>query len=126
MLSFPPGVSIFLYVPPADLRKSYDGLAGLAQEHLARNVLDGGLFVFFNRRRDRVKILYWDIDGLALWSKRLERGTFQKPAVEASSRAAELSATDLALILRGIDLASVKRRPRYEPPRAAGSASAVL
>jgi transposase len=114
MLSVPPGVGIFLFVPPADLRKSYDGLAGLAQEHLKKNVLDGGLFVFFNRRRDRVKILYWDLDGFALWAKRLEIGSFQLPDVDASAREAALSATDLSLILRGIDLASVKRRKRYQ------------
>lgn len=118
MLSVPPGVGIFLHVAPADLRKSYDGLAGLAREHLERNVLDGGLFVFFNRRRDRVKLLYWDVDGYALWTKRLEMGTFQMPQVDASAREAVLTATDLALILRGIDLASVKRRKRYQ--RAAG------
>lgn len=118
MLSVPPGVGIFLAVAPADLRKSYDGLLALAREHLDRNVLDGGLYVFFNRRRDRVKLLYWDGDGLALWQKRLERGTFQMPRVDASAREAVLSATDLTLILKGIDLASVKRRKRYQ--RAAG------
>lgn len=118
MLSVPPGVGIYLFVPPADLRKSYDGLAGLAQEHLKKNVLDGGLFVFFNRRRDRVKILYWDVDGYALWAKRLEIGVFQMPKVDASAREAALSAIDLSLILRGIDLTSVKRRRRYQ--RAAG------
>jgi transposase len=114
MLSVSPGVSIFLHVAPADLRKSYDGLAGLAREHLERNVLDGGLFVFFNRRRDRVKILYWDMDGLALWTKRLEAGSFQMPRIDSSAREAALSATDLSLILRGIDLTSVKRRKRYQ------------
>ncbi len=114
MLSVPPGVGIFLFVPPADLRKSYDGLAGLAQEHLKKNVLDGGLFVFFNRRRDRVKILYWDLDGYALWAKRLESGNFQMPSLDASAREATLSATELSLILRGIDLTSVKHRRRYQ------------
>jgi len=114
MLSVPPGVGIYLFVPPADLRKSYDGLASLALEHLKKNVLDGGLFVFFNRRRDRVKLLYWDLDGYALWAKRLESGNFQMPKVDASSHEAVLSATDLSLILRGIDLTSVKRRRRYQ------------
>lgn len=118
MLSVPPGVGIFLFVPPADLRKSYDGLAGLAQEHLKKNVLDGGLFVFFNRRRDRVKLLWWDEDGFALFAKRLEVGNFQMPQLDDSAREAILSATDLSLILRGIDLTSVKRRRRYQ--RAAG------
>ena len=114
MLSVSPGVSIFLHVAAVDLRKSYDGLAGLAREHLDRQVLDGGLFVFFNRRRDRVKLLYWDGDGFAIWQKRLEVGNFQLPPVEPSAREVVLSATDLALILRGIDLASVKRRKRYQ------------
>ena len=83
MLSLPPQLRVFLCTRPTDMRKSFDGLLALAQEHLARDVLQGGLFVFVNRRRDRVKILAWEGDGLSIWYKRLEAGTFQIPAGRA-------------------------------------------
>ena len=67
MLNLPPGIDIFLCLLPTDMRKSFDGLMRMAEEHLEQNVLEGGLFVFLNRRRDRVKCLYWDLDGLAIW-----------------------------------------------------------
>ena len=74
MLSLPGPVKIFLYAQPADLRKSYDSLSALVREHLERNVLDGGLFVFLNQRRNRIKLLYWDQDGLAIWQNAWNRG----------------------------------------------------
>jgi transposase len=113
MLSLPPQVRVFLCTRPTDMRKSFDGLLALAQEHLARDVLQGGLFVFVNRRRDRVKILAWEGDGLSIYYKRLEAGTFQIPAGHALAAGLELDATELALLLSGVDLASVKRRKRY-------------
>ena len=113
MLSIPPTVSIFLYTQPADMRKSFDGLWALTVEHLGRDPLRGGLFVFINKRRDRMKLLYWDIDGIAVWAKRLERGTFQMPQVDAEATSVVLSATELTLLLRGIDLKSVRQRKRY-------------
>jgi transposase len=113
MLSLPPQVRVFLCTRPTDLRKSFDGLLALAQEQLARDVLQGGLFVFVNRRRDRVKLIWWDGDGLAIFYKRLEAGTFQVPPGAARDTGLELDATELSLLLSGIDLASVKRRKRY-------------
>ena len=113
MLSLALPVDIYLSTTPADMRKSFDGLFALAVNHLGRDPLAGGLFVFLNRRRDRMKLLYWDADGLAVWAKRLEAGTFQMPAVDAHSRSVALSATELTLLLRGIDLGSVKQRKRY-------------
>jgi transposase len=113
MLSLALPVDIYLSTTPADMRKSFDGLFALAVNHLGRDPLSGGLFVFFNRRRDRMKLLYWDADGLAVWAKRLEAGTFQMPAFDARSRSVTLSATELMLLLRGIDLTSVKQRKRY-------------
>jgi len=77
-LSLP--VQIFLCVLPTDMRRGFDGLMRMAEEHLQQNVLDGGLFVFVNRRRDRVKLLYWDGDGLCIWYKRLESGTVELAA----------------------------------------------
>ena len=113
MLSLPPQLRVFLCTRPTDMRKSFDGLLALAQEHLARDVLEGGLFVFVNRRRDRVKLLWWDGDGLAIFYKRLEAGTFQVPPGAARATGLELDATELSLLLSGVDLASVKRRKRY-------------
>jgi len=79
-------------------------------------VLEGGLYVFFNNRRDRLKLLWWDEDGLAIFYKRLERGTFELPQVAADATSAVLTPTELGLILGGIELASVRRRKRYRRP----------
>lgn len=113
MLSLSLPVRIFLCVLPTDMRRGFDGLMSMAEEHLQQNVLDGGLFVFVNRRRDRVKLLYWDGDGLCLWYKRLEAGTVELPAASRETTHVTLSATELALLLGGIELASAKRRKRY-------------
>jgi transposase len=114
MLSLALPGRIFLYTPPADMRRSFDGLAAIVREQMGADPLSGHLFVFRNRRGDRLKLLYWDEDGLALWSKRLEEGVFQFPSADTTG--VEIKATDLALILGGIDLHSAQRRPRYERP----------
>jgi transposase len=93
--------------------KSIDGLAGLTSEVLAQDPLSGHLFVFVGKRRDRLKLLYWDGNGYALWYKRLERGTFRLPAAAAGQTSVTLSAADLTMFLSGIDLASVNRSKRY-------------
>ena len=111
MLSLPPSVRIFVCLRPTDMRRSFDGLARMASEVMEQDPLSGHLFVFRNRRGDRVKILYWDKDGYALWYKRLEAGVFRFP--EAEGGRIEVSSSDLALVLDGIDLASVKRHKRY-------------
>jgi len=102
MLSLPPSVRIFLCTQPTDMRHSFDGLAALTREVLKQDILSGHLFVIFNGRRDRTKILYWDRSGLALWAKRLERGVFTLPMAHEPS--VVLSAAELALILEGLDL----------------------
>jgi transposase len=104
---------VFLCLSPADMRKSFDGLSELVRTGLGDDPLSGHLFVFRNRRGDRLKLLYWDADGLAIWAKRLERGTFQFPLASSATAGVEVTPTDLALILGGIDLASARRRPRY-------------
>src|SRR6516164_9474669 len=101
-------VRVFLYTRPTDMRKSFDGLQGMVGEFLGQDPLSGHLFLFLNRRRDRVKVLFWDRDGLVIWYKRLEAGTFQRldhPAgTERSSGQAgiELTTTELALLLAGV------------------------
>jgi transposase len=115
----PAAVRIFVCTGPADMRKSFDGLVGMVHEFLGQDPLSGHLFLFFNRRRDRIKMLFWEPHGLVIWYKRLEAGTFQKldPAARGVKSAGpagiELSATDLALLLSGIDLATARRRKRY-------------
>ncbi len=109
-------VRVFLCSQPTDMRKSFDGLVGMVREYLGQDPLSGHLFLFLNRRRDRVKILFWERDGLVIWYKRLEAGTFQQldPAACAGRRfgdaGIELTTTELALLLTGVDLASAKRR----------------
>jgi transposase len=104
---------IYLYAKPVDMRKSFDGLQALIQSEFRRDVRLGDLFLFLNRRLDRVKLMQWDRDGLLIVYKRLESGTFQRPRCEPDSPHLEMDATDLAILLAGLELASVKRRRRY-------------
>jgi transposase len=113
MFGLSAAIRVYLASQPADMRKSFDGLAALASG-LALDPLSGHLFVFVNKRRDRVKILYWDRDGLAVWAKRLECGTFRLPA--ATSGRVEMTTAELAALLAGIDLNTARRRVRYSRP----------
>jgi len=97
------------------MRKSFDGLHALVREHLELDAFAGHLFVFTSRRRDRVKILYWDRDGFAVWSKRLEEGTYAVPFGDsAKERRQEITVQELGALLSGIDLSQAKRRKRYQ------------
>jgi transposase len=116
MLSISGHVKVFLAAQPTDMRKSFDTLAALVQEVLKLDPLSGHLFVFRGKRADRVKILWWDTHGYALWYKRLEVGTFRFPRSEQDVASVTISATDLAMLLDGVELSSVKRRPRYQLP----------
>jgi transposase len=104
---------IYLYAKPADMRKSFNGLHALVETEFHRDLRDGDVFVFLNRRLDRIKLIHWDRDGMAIWMKRLERGTFQRPRYPPDAAQVEMDATDLTLLLSGIELGSVRRRPRY-------------
>jgi transposase len=101
MIALPAGVQVWLAAGATDLRKGFDGLAALVQQHLAEDPFSGQLFVFRGRRGDRLKILWWDGDGLCLFAKRLERGRFVWP--HAASGVVSLSAAQLSLLLEGID-----------------------
>jgi transposase len=105
---------IWLCVQPADMRCGFDRLAELAGSVTGDDPLSGHLFLFRARSGDRIKILYWDRDGYALWYKRLEEGTFKLPKVEPQQRSVQLRASELAMMLDGIDLKSVKRVKRYQ------------
>lgn len=93
------------------MRKGFDSLSGLVQQHMQLNVLGGGIFIFINKKRNQVKLLLWEGDGLSLYYKRLERGTYECPI---NSDGYSMSATQLQLILQGIQLKSVKMKNRYQ------------
>jgi len=124
VLSFSRTTRVFLATEPTDLRKGFDGLFALVKNVIHEDPFSGHLFVFRNQRRDRLKVLWWDRDGLAIFYKRLERGSYEFPTDQISrplkgndhgdSRRCEIRADELALLLEGIDLNSVKRRVRYE------------
>ena len=117
---------IYLCLTPADMRWGFDTLAQMVQQAMQADPLSGDLFLFTARRRDRLKILYWDRDGLALWYKRLEQGAFRIPKPAHSSAAVELTASELAMLLEGIDLRSIRRSPRYvKPPTTVNLTSAA-
>lgn len=113
MFSITHHARIFLYGKPCDMRKGFNGLYGLVQNEMELDPLSGYLFVFINSPRTRMKILYWDKDGFALYYKRLERGSFRRPSAHRKALNSELSADDLYLILRGIDFEKTKKRKRY-------------
>jgi transposase len=117
---------VFLCTLPTDMRKSFDSLAGLVTEQLGQDPLGGDLFVFRSKRGDRLKLLYWDNDGLAIWYKRLEEGTFVFPTpdgerTKAGGHGLVIRAAELAMLLDGIELANVKRRKRYQRPQPASA-----
>lgn len=108
------GTRIFLFTGATDMRKSFNGLSGLVGQHFDVELLSGHLFLFFNRKRDCVKIMSWDRDGLAIWYKRLEAGSFQISALGGDDQSLEIDSTQLSLLLSGIDLNTAKRRKRYQ------------
>ena len=114
MIHLPASVRVYLCLTACDMRKSFDGLQTLVRDHLELDAFAGHLFVFVSRRRDRIKILYWDRDGFAVWSKRLEEGAYAVPlAGSAEEYQREITAQELGALLSGIDLEHAQRRKRY-------------
>lgn len=113
MIALPTNTDIFLFTQPTDMRKSFCGLAGIVRDTLAREPSDGSLFLFINRKKDKLKALYWDRDGLALWYKRLEVGTFERITGDGKS-SVRIDAAQLAMLLGGISIQSAKRRKRFQ------------
>ena len=105
---------IFVFTEPTDMRKSFNGLSGIVAAHFDVDLLSGHLFLFFNRRCDCVKVLAWDRDGLAIWYKRLEAGTFELSPLRSEGTSMEIDHVKLSMLLSGIDIASAKRRKRFK------------
>lgn len=116
MLTLPPSVRIYVALRPIDMRAQFDGLAGAARQHIGGDPLSGHIFMFFNRRRTIMKAIYWDRSGYCLWAKRLEKGCFHPPVpAEDGAAAVEMEASELMLVLEGIDLGGARHRPRWVP-----------
>lgn len=113
MFGFDEAGKVFMYSQPTDMRKGFNGLYGLVLSEMELNPQLGYLFVFLNKPRTVIKILHWNRDGLALFYKRLERGTFKRPSARKTSPNSELSKEELFMILRGIDFEKTKKRKRF-------------
>ncbi len=104
----------FIYCGACDMRKGYDGLSGLVLNEFKMSPLSGDVFVFLSRPRTKIKILHWQSDGFVIYSKRLEKGTFELPKLNSANGSIEIASDQLQFILSGIMLSSVKKRVRYE------------
>jgi len=118
MLIVPSQIKVFASLAPTDMRKSFHGLTGIVEKELGQPIEDGDLFLFFNRRRDRLKVLFFTGDGTVILYKRLERGTFEalcasQEQTSDSHRGLILNIDELRLLLEGIELSSIKRRKRW-------------
>ena len=121
MIALAPQIRVFLHRRPTDMRKSFNGLVALTEAELKQDPLSGDLFVFVNRRRDRIKILYWGQTGFCIWYQQLQQGTYQLPSHDSLDEldALEVTRSQLSLILDGIDLSSVRQRRRFQLQREA-------
>jgi transposase len=119
MIALPSQIRVFLYRLPTDMRKSFNGLVALTESALKQDPLSGSLFVFVNRRRDRIKILYWGQTGFCIWYQQLQKGTYQLPdgAALQQQQTIEVTRSQLSLILDGIDLSSARQRRRFQLSR---------
>lgn len=114
MLSIAPAPTIFLHTEATDMRKSFTGLCGIVRGVFGDDPADGSLFLFVNKRRDRIKALRWEGDGFVIWYKRLEQGTFEIVPAAGHEKRVRIDGTQLAMILGGVRLESVHRRKRYQ------------
>jgi transposase len=116
VIHLPASVRVYLCLESCDMRRSFDGLHALVRDHLELDAFAGHLYLFFGRRKDRLKVLYWDRDGFAIWAKRLEKGSYAIPSAEPGARRIEMTSEELAALLSGIDLSAATRRKRYRRP----------
>ena len=110
MIGLPTGTPIYLYTQPVDFRKGFDGLTGIITAAMNHRVTDGSLFLFVNRKRDRIKALWWETGGLTLWYRRLEQGSVELPKPQDDSSHIEIDNVELAMWIAGVSLRSAKNR----------------
>jgi transposase len=114
MLSLSDSRRYFFYNGIINMRKGFDGLSGIVLDELKQNPLSGDIFIFFNRRHNQIKLLLFEGDGFSMYYKRLEKGTYEIPVPQNSCSSVQIRSDELSLILQGISLVSVRRRPRYK------------
>ena len=113
MLHLSPAVRYYLYTGHTDMRKGFDSLCGIVSAQMALDTLSGAVFIFINKKRNQVKLLLWEGDGLSLYYKRLERGTYERPESETTT-STSLSYQQLQFILQGVALQKIRYRRRYQ------------
>jgi transposase len=113
MLHLNSSTAYYWYNGAADMRKSFDALCGLVNQHCQANILQGGVYIFVNKKRNQIKLLTWEGDGLAIYYKRLEKGVYELPSIAAGSNYATIDTVQLQLILQGIVLNSVRKKKRF-------------
>jgi transposase len=113
MLAVSATTRVYLYLRDVDMRRSFDGLLNIVQAEFDRDIRLGDYFMFINKRRDRIKIIWWDRDGLAIFMKRLEAGTVQRSSAGSNAKCMIIDQTQLSMLLTGIDVSNIKRRKRY-------------
>lgn len=123
MLSFPATTKVYLTTAPVDMRRGHDGLCAFVRSVFDLDPYSGQVFVFLGRRRDRVKVLYWDRGGFALYYKRLAKGRFRVPEVTTGADRIEVDATELLMLLGGFDLKFSRRIPAWQPASTRGRRS---
>jgi transposase len=104
-----------LYSQPTDMRKSFDGLSGIVQNNLDRNPCGGEVFIFINRRRDKIKLLHWQGISFTLYYKRLEQGTFELPEYDSSVGSITINYTQMVMIVDGLTIKNIQKRKQYQP-----------
>ena len=114
MLHLSASIAYYFYNQPTDMRKGFDSLCGLVQQHMQMNVTGGGIFIFINKKRNQLKLLLWEGDGLSLYYKRLEKGTYEIPAAPGDAAAINISAQQLQFILQGVMLEKIQFRRRFK------------
>ena len=117
MLHLHSSTTYYWYNGITDMRKGFDALSGIVQQHMQSNVLQGGVYIFVNRKRNQIKLLSWEGDGLAIWYKRLEKGVYELPDIAPENNSATIDALQLQLILQGIVLKSVQKKIRFSLPK---------
>jgi transposase len=115
MIGLPSSVRIYLFCAPVDMRNGFDGLSAIVIRN-GEDVFNGHLFVFYSKRRDRVKILTWDSGGFILWYKRLELGRYKLPTISEEQKTMTLDSAQLSMLLDGIDISRVRRAKKWQPP----------
>ena len=113
MLQLSNSVNYYWYNGAADMRKSFDALCGIVNQHMQLNILQGGVYIFVNKKRNQIKLLTWEGDGLAIYYKRLEKGVYELPVINAGHQSASIDVVQLQLILQGIVLSSVRTKKRF-------------